>query len=205
VTVESLLIATRSAGKLRELRELFRGVGIAVVDLAEAGIAEAAEEDDLEQAETFEENALAKARYFARRAHRAVVADDSGLEVDALGGRPGVRSKRWSGRPDLSGVALDEANNARLLDALRGMTNRAARYVCVAAFVDGTEELACRGTSSGVVLDRPRGSGGFGYDPYFLSDELGKTFGEAGVEEKERVSHRGRAFRALIAALQARR
>lgn len=203
--VESLLIATRSRGKLRELRELFRVTGITVVDLADAGIAASPEEDDLENADTFEANALAKARYFARRAKCAVVADDSGLEVEALGGQPGVRSKRWSGRADLSGVALDEANNARLLLALRGVTNRRARYVCVAAFADGAVELTCRGASSGVILERPRGRGGFGYDPYFLSDELGKTFAEATVEEKERVSHRGRAFRALIAALQSRR
>ena len=205
MTVEPLLIATRSGGKLRELRALFRGAGIAVVDLIEAGLDASSEEDALENADTFEENALAKARYFARRAKCAVVADDSGLEVEALGGQPGVRSKRWSGRPDLSGLALDEANNSHLLEALRGVRNRRARYVCVAAFIDGTNELTGRGVSSGVVLDRPRGRGGFGYDPYFLSDELGKTFAEASLEEKERVSHRGRAFHALITALQSRR
>jgi len=205
VIVEPLLIATRSAGKLRELRNLFRGAGIAIVDLVEAGIQASAEEDDLENADTFEENALAKARYFAIRARRAVVADDSGLEVEALGGQPGVRSKRWSGRADLTGVALDEANNGRLMEALRSLTNRRARYVCVAAFVDGAAELTGRGESTGVILDRPRGGGGFGYDPYFLSDELGKTFAEATLVEKERVSHRGRAFRALIAALSSRR
>lgn len=205
MTGEPLLIATRSRGKLRELRALFHGAGIAVVDLVEAGLRVWNEEDDLEHADTFEENALAKARYFAVRARRAVVADDSGLEVEALGGQPGVRSKRWSGRADLVGLALDEANNARLLDALSGATNRRARYVCVAAFVDGATELTGRGDASGVILDRPRGRGGFGYDPYFLSDELGKTFAEASVEEKERVSHRGRAFRALIAAVQSRR
>ncbi|MCA1837859.1 MAG: non-canonical purine NTP pyrophosphatase, partial [Actinobacteria bacterium] len=104
-----------------------------------------------------------------------------------------------------SGVALDEANNARLLDALRGLTNRRARFVCVAAFADADAEITCRGTSSGLILDHPRGHGGFGYDPYFLSDELGVTFAEASGAEKERVSHRGRAFRALIAALPARR
>lgn len=205
MSVEPLLIATRSRGKLRELRALFRSAGMAVVDLTEAGIEALAEEDDLENADTFDENALAKARYFANRANCAVVADDSGLEVDALGGQPGVHSKRWSGRADLSGVALDEANNARLMDALRGVANRGARYVCVAAFADGRMELTCRGASSGVILDRPRGQGGFGYDPYFLSDELGKTFAEASVEEKEAVSHRGRAFRGLIAALRQRR
>lgn len=205
MTVEPLLIATRSAGKLRELRELFRGAGIAVVDLAAAGLEASAEEDELENADTFEENALAKARYFARRAKRPVVADDSGLEVEALGGQPGVRSKRWSGRPDLFGIAQDEANNARLVDTLRDEKNRQARYVCVAAFVDGEEELTRRGSSSGVILDCPRGRGGFGYDPYFFSDELRKTFAEASVEEKEQVSHRGRAFRALIAAIESRR
>lgn len=205
MTVEPLLIATRSSGKLRELRALFHGAGIDVVDLVEAGLEVSAEEDVLENADTFEENALAKARYFAARAKRAVVADDSGLEVEALGGQPGVRSKRWSGRGDLAGLALDEANNARLLEALRGVTNRRARYVCVAAFVDGATELTGRGDARGVILDCPRGRSGFGYDPYFLSDELGKTFAEASLEEKEGVSHRGRAFRALIAALQSRR
>lgn len=205
MTVEPLLIATRSSGKLRELRALFGSAGIPVVDLVEAGLEASTEEDDLEDADTFEENALAKARYFARRAGRAVVADDSGLEVEALGGQPGVRSKRWSGRVDRMGVALDEANNAYLVGALRGVTDRRARYVCVAAYVEGNEELTARGTSSGVILERPRGRGGFGYDPYFLSDELDRTFAEASVVEKERVSHRGRAFRALIAALQARR
>lgn len=205
MTVEPLLIATRSGGKLRELRALFRGAGIAVVDLVEAGLEATADEDDLENADTFEGNAFAKARYFASRAGRAVVADDSGLEVEALGGQPGVRSKRWSGRADLAGDALDEANNARLLEALRGIANRRARYVCVAALVDGAVEVMARGVSSGLILDCPRGRGGFGYDPYFLSDELGKTFAEASPEEKERVSHRGRAFRELIAALPSRR
>ncbi|HKN66894.1 MAG TPA: non-canonical purine NTP pyrophosphatase [Gemmatimonadaceae bacterium] len=205
MTVEPLLIATRSSGKLRELRALFGSAGIPVVDLIEAGLEASTEEDDLENADTFEENALAKARYFARRGGRAVVADDSGLEVEALGRQPGVRSKRWSGRADLSGVALDDANNAHLLRALCGVTDRRARYVCVAAYVDRTEELTARGTSSGIILERPCGQGGFGYDPYFLSDELGRTFAEASVAEKERVSHRGRAFRALIAALSSRR
>jgi XTP/dITP diphosphohydrolase len=205
VTVEPLLIATRSAGKLRELRELFRGVGIPVINLDEAGVPPTDAEDELESADTFEENALLKARYFAERAGRSVVADDSGLEVEALGGQPGVRSKRWSGRSDLSGTRLDDANNVRLLGALAGLTSRRARYVCVAAYVNGVREMTFRGTTSGSILEHHRGSGGFGYDPYFLSDELGISFGEAGVEEKERVSHRGRAFRALLASLTERR
>ena len=205
MNVEPLLIATRSAGKLRELRELFGRSDIAIVDLTEAGIAPSEAEETLETADTFEENALAKARYFARVARRAVVADDSGLEVDALGGRPGVRSKRWSGRTDLTGAALDAANNARLVEELRDLTSRAARYVCVAALVDGEVEQTFRGTTSGVILDEPRGGEGFGYDPYFFSDELQRTFGEASLVEKERVSHRGRAFRALVGALAPRR
>jgi len=205
VSVEPLLIATRSAGKLRELRDLFGRADIAIVDLTEAGIAPSEAEESLESADTFEENALAKARYFARIARRAVVADDSGLEVAALGGRPGVRSKRWSGRADLTGAALDAANNARLVDELRGLTSRAARYVCVAALVDGEVERTFRGTTSGVILDAPRGGEGFGYDPYFFSDELQMTFGEASLAEKEGVSHRGRAFRALVGALAPRR
>jgi XTP/dITP diphosphohydrolase len=205
VRVEPLLIATRSAGKLRELRELFARAGLDVVDLNEAGVAPSAVEDDLEVADTFEDNALAKARYFAGLTRRAVIADDSGLEVAALGGRPGVRSKRWSGRTELAGLPLDAANNARLIDELRGLTNRDARYVCVAALVDHGAERTFRGTAEGIILEEPRGTEGFGYDPYFFSSELEKTFGEASLVEKEGVSHRGRAFRALIEALRERR
>ncbi|HEY7237072.1 MAG TPA: non-canonical purine NTP pyrophosphatase [Gemmatimonadaceae bacterium] len=205
MSVEPLLMATRSAGKLGELRELFDRAGIHVIDLVEAGVAPSDAEDDLEIAESFEDNALAKARHFARLTGRPVAADDSGLEVISLGGRPGVRSKRWSGRDDLVGLQLDAANNAHLIEEMRGLTNRRARYVCVAALVVGDSEQTFRGTTSGVILQEPRGAGGFGYDPYFLSDELGKTFGEASLVEKERVSHRGRAFRLLIDAIAQRR
>jgi XTP/dITP diphosphohydrolase len=196
-----LVLATRSAGKLRELRELFGRARIPVVDLEDAGVHPSPEEDELEIFDTFEENAFAKARYFAHRVDAPVVADDSGLEVVALGGLPGVRSKRWSGRTDLRGDALDRANNERLLEELHGAADRRARYVCVAALVDGKTERCFRGLTAGSILHEARGSGGFGYDPYFLSDELGKSFGEATLEEKERVSHRGRAFGALIAAI----
>jgi XTP/dITP diphosphohydrolase len=187
------------------LRALFGDAGIAIVDLDEAGVTASAVEEQVESGDTFEENALAKARYFASVARRPAAADDSGLEVLSLGGRPGVRSKRWSGRTDLSGLALDRANNAHLLDALQGFDDRRARYVCVAAFVGGDRELTFRGEVEGIILRDPRGAGGFGYDPYFLSDELGMTFAEASIQEKERVSHRGRAFRALIAGLRQRR
>lgn len=200
-TASEILLATRSAGKLRELRPLFAAQGISVLDLTDAGIDESAAEDALESYDTFEGNALAKARYFHQRSGRPTVADDSGLVVDALGGMPGVRSKRWSGRDDLAGVALDEANNRLLLERLRGVVDRRAHYVCVAAYVDDRRELSCRGEVRGRILEQRTGDNGFGYDPYFFAGELGRTFGDATREEKEQVSHRARAFRALLAAL----
>jgi XTP/dITP diphosphohydrolase len=196
-----VLLATRSAGKLRELRPLFADAGLTVIDLAAAGIEETAEEDALEVFDAFEANALAKARHFHGLTGLPAIADDSGLEVAVLGGRPGVRSKRWSERPDLSGQALDDANNAKLLAELEGVSDRGARYVCAAALVDGGVEIVRRGETSGVIRSVPSGGNGFGYDPYFFSTELGKTFGEASREEKEEVSHRGRAVRALLAAV----
>jgi XTP/dITP diphosphohydrolase len=205
VTDASLLLATRSEGKLRELRQQFAGSGLEVTDLVALGVAPEPIEDELEVADTFEENALAKARYFFDLLGRPVVADDSGLEVAALGGRPGVRSKRWSGRTELAGQALDDANNIRLLAELAGRHDRRAQYVCCAAYVERPSEIIRRGEVRGEITLVPRGAGGFGYDPYFFSPELGKTFGEATPIEKESVSHRGRAFRELIAAILERR
>lgn len=180
---------------------MFAGAGFEIVDLAAAGIAETAEEDGLETADTFEENALLKARHFHRVSGMPTVADDSGIEVSALRGAPGVRSKRWSERPDLDGQALDDANNALLLSRLEGAPDRSARYVCAAAFC-GDQEIVVRGETAGRITREPRGSGGFGYDPYFESLDLGRTFGEVSVEEKARVSHRARAFGKLLARLQ---
>ena len=197
------LLATRSAGKLRELEPLFSGAGIEVITLERAGIPESPHEAGIEIYSTFEENAFAKARYFREVSGLPTLADDSGLEVHALGGDPGVRSKRWSGREDLTGIALDEANNAHLVHALVGVPNRRARYVCVAALTTSAGELARRGEVEGEILEEPRGGGGFGYDPFFFATELGKTFGEASLAEKERVSHRGRAFHALVRAMRA--
>lgn len=196
------LLATRSAGKLRELEPLIANAGIEVVTLERAGIPEVPDESAIEAFSTFEENALAKARYFLRVSGLPTLADDSGLEVDALDGNPGVRSKRWSGRHDLTGLALDEANNGELLRALHGATRRRARYVCVAALATAAGELTRRGEVEGEILEHPRGSGGFGYDPLFFATELAKTFGEASLIEKERVSHRGRAFRELLRAMR---
>lgn len=199
MTATALLIATRSEGKLREIRPMFAAAGLTLVSLDELEIEESDEEADLEPYPTFEENALSKARYFYEVSGGIpTVADDSGLVVDALGGKPGVLSKRWSGRTDLRGRELDAANNDALAASLREAEDTRARYVCVAAFVAVGREVVARGETAGAIVRRPRGSGGFGYDPYFLSDDLGKTFGEATASEKERVSHRGRAFRALL-------
>jgi XTP/dITP diphosphohydrolase len=191
---------------LRELRALFVTHGIDAIDLREAGVEEdVIAEEAIEAFETFEENALAKARYFASRLPgRVVVADDSGLAVDALDGAPGVRSKRWSGRSDLKGKALDASNNALLLSRLSGVHDRTARFVCAAAWCDGTDELVMRGEVLGRIVEVPQGEHGFGYDPHVFIDDLGRTMAEATVAEKEIVSHRGRAFTRLLVALRER-
>lgn len=200
--MRELLIATRSAGKVRELVPMMREFGFHALSLQDAGIPLDPREEDLEVFETFEDNALAKARWFAKRSgNRPVVADDSGLEVDALGGRPGVRSKRWSGRPELEGQALDDANNAFLLaelDAVGAQPPWTGRYVCAAAWVSGDTEIVVRGESGGSIIRHARGTGGFGYDPHFVSAEYGRTFAETTRDEKALVSHRGRAFRELL-------
>ena len=131
---------------------MFAAAGLEVIDLDGAGIAEGAAEETLEEFDTFEENALAKAKYFRAMSGLATIADDSGLEVQALGGAPGVRTKRWSGRADLDGRALDVANNEYLLNKLGTQTDRRARYVCVAAFVDGGGHRTFRGETEGEIL-----------------------------------------------------
>ena len=198
------LLATRSLGKLYELRPMFSAAGLDIIDLDAAGITESSDEDGLEEFETFEENALSKASYFRAKSGLVTIADDSGLEVQALGDAPGVRTKRCSGRTDLEGRALDVANNEFLLRKLGSATDRRARYVCVAALVDASGPRTFRGVTEGEILDAPRGEGGFGYDPLFLSSDLGITFAEADRAVKERTSHRGRAFSQLIAWLTQR-
>ncbi|MFL5620297.1 MAG: non-canonical purine NTP pyrophosphatase [Gemmatimonadaceae bacterium] len=199
------MLATRSAGKLRELRPIFAAVGVGVLDLAEAGVDETPAEDAIESFDTFEENALAKARYFFERCGGLdVVADDSGLAVDALGGEPGVRSKRWSERADLSGPLLDAANNERLMATMRGLKDRRARFVCAAAWRGSHGEAVGRGEVRGRIMEQASGTHGFGYDPYFFADELGMTLADATTEQKRGVSHRGRAFDALLETLRAR-
>ncbi|HLV24737.1 MAG TPA: non-canonical purine NTP pyrophosphatase [Gemmatimonadales bacterium] len=197
-----LLVATRNAGKLRELEPMLRAAGFEPVGLHEAGILEDAAEDGLEVAETFAGNALLKARWFHERSGLPTLADDSGLAVRALGGEPGVRSKRFSGRADLRGRELDAANNDMLLERLGGEQDRRAAFVCAAAVVWGGVELVGEGRVEGVIVEARDGGHGFGYDPHFQSDELGVTFAEAERTEKERVSHRGRAVRALLAQMR---
>lgn len=195
-----IVLATRSAGKIRELIPMVRDAGLRPLTLDEVQIHVSPDEDAIEVFDTFEENARAKARWFSERADgRLVLADDSGLSVDALGGVPGVRSKRWSAEPGLAGQALDDANNRKLLHELSGYANRGARYVCVVVIAGADGEWTARGECVGSILLEGRGVNGFGYDPLFLSEELGVSFGEASIAAKEHISHRGRAVRAVLA------
>ncbi len=202
-----LLVATRSPGKQREVRRLLAGAPFDVVFPDDAGVSESLAEAPLELHDSFQANARAKAEYFARLTGLPTVADDSGLEVFSLGGEPGIRSKRWA-QATGSAEAVDAANNAMLLRRLSGAVDarRRARYRCVlvllrkSAGIPETFDASCPG-SIGV---EPVGTNGFGYDPYFVSDDLGQTFGAATDDEKDRVSHRGLAWRALLAALAVR-
>jgi XTP/dITP diphosphohydrolase len=202
-----LVVATRSQHKLREIRELLGDLpGYRLIDLEQAGIPEAADEEGIEIFETFAENALAKARYFAEKANAPVLADDSGLCVTALDGAPGVRSKRFSGRQDLRGDALDQANNEHLLLLLANVPEgeRTARYVCAAALVsaEGAEEVFL-GACDGTILREPAGEGGFGYDPLFYLPDDGATFGQLPPARKNQLSHRARAMEQVAARLRA--
>lgn len=204
----AVLIATRSAGKAREIRALFAGSQFRPLFPADLGLEPTADEAGLESGARYVDHAVAKACHFARRGDLPAAADDSGLEVDALGGAPGVHSARWAGGR-AAGAAegmVEAANNAHLLTQLRAVPaeQRTARYRCVAAFVahpDATA-LVVEATCEGRILPAERGTGGFGYDPLFWSTDLEMSFGEAPAEAKHRVSHRGRAFRALIEVLE---
>ncbi len=193
-----VVVATRNRGKLRELVPLLSeaGLGLELVTIDDlAPQAELREDGD-----TFDANAFAKARQAAAATGLPALADDSGLEVDALGGAPGVYSARYAGPG-----ADDARNNAKLLAALRASpAPRTARYRCVAAYVDPARglEMARAGSCEGEILADPRGDGGFGYDPLFLVPALGRTMAELPLEQKNRLSHRAAAFRALADALR---
>jgi XTP/dITP diphosphohydrolase len=201
-----LLIATGSAHKLAELRSLLELPSVELVGLAGVGLAD----DASEEGETFEANAVAKALHYAGLSGLPTLADDSGLEVDALGGLPGVRTRRYAG-PE----ATDERNNEKLVRELMGVeqARRTARYQCVLALAEpgpgGSAQLVelTRGTFEGRIALAPRGSGGFGYDPIFeLASEPagGRTVGQLSATEKNAISHRAKAARAMHTLLAAR-
>ncbi len=192
-----LLLATRSAGKLREIRRILSDTSIDVVSLADIGAEESEEEERLEESASFTQNALSKARYFHRLSGIPTLADDSGLVVDALDGGPGVRSKRFAPPEWQSEHGVDRANILYLLKALDSVPDaeRSAHFHCSMALVmEGVEEVF-DGRVDGVILREPRGSGGFGYDPLFLLPQRGVTAAELSPDEKNLVSHRGRAAR----------
>lgn len=193
--VDSLVLATTNRGKLRDFRLLFEGSGIAIELPGDHGVALDVEETG----QTFTDNALLKARAFAAALPgRAVLADDSGLVVEALGGEPGVRSARYAGEP-----SDDQANNRLVLERMRGAQDRRAAFVVVLAMVlpDGSEILA-EGRCEGTIAFEERGANGFGYDAVFFREDLGCTFGEATPAEKNARSHRAAAVKALIAKLR---
>lgn len=187
----TVFCGTSNLGKLREFRRAaphFEIVPLAVPPPEEHG-------------ETFEETAREKALYYGSKTRGWVFADDSGLEVDALGGAPGVYSARFAGPG-----ATDAQNNALLLEKLRGVDDRTARFVCTIALVhDGELVKTFRGVVEGRIVDEPRGPNGFGYDPLFYYEPFGCTFGEAALEDKMRVSHRGQALRAMFSFLDSGR
>lgn len=190
-----ILIATGNAGKAKEFREMLGSDGIAWRDLSTFRELIPVEETG----KTFQENAQLKAAGYATQARMWALADDSGLEVDALGGNPGVYSARWAEKNQTG--SGDAANNATLLDQLRAVPDdkRTARFVCVLALSDETGRivLTARDSMEGRILHAPRGSNGFGYDPLFLVENLGKTTAELDPDEKHRISHRGKALRKL--------
>ena len=201
-----LLLATRSAHKVQEIRTILSGIPrLTVLDLDDIGLEWRDEEEALEPFDTFEENARSKAEYFHARTGLPTVADDSGLEVDALGGAPGVRSKRFAPVEGLTGHKLDQANNNYLVERLGALEleKRTGQYVCVAALLGFTSQMiVTRGEAKGLILAEPRGDGGFGYDPYFFEPDLDMTFAELHPDQKNELSHRGKAFRALAIILE---
>jgi XTP/dITP diphosphohydrolase len=191
-----LVLASANTGKLAEFRRLLAPLGIELIAQSDLGIAEADEPHA-----TFVENALAKARHASRLARLPALADDSGICVAALAGEPGVHSARYAGEPK-----SDRRNNEKLVTRLAGRIDRRAHYYCVLALMrhaEDPEPMLAEGRWDGSIVDEPRGSGGFGYDPHFLDPETGLTGAELPLAQKNERSHRGKAMRALIARLEA--
>ncbi len=203
--LDRIVLASGNAGKLAEFSELLAPMGIGVQAQAAFGVVEAEEPHC-----TFIENALSKARRASRLTGLPAIADDSGLCVDALGGRPGVLSARWAsaggdGSAQADRVERDRANNARLVQELAGCSERSAYFYCVLVLLraaDDPQPIFADASWAGEVIDAPRGSGGFGYDPHLLIPSLGCTVAELDAQTKNRLSHRGRATRALIERLR---
>ncbi len=184
-----MVLATRNAGKTREILEFLRDFPVEIKNLDDFGPIPSVEEDGT----TFDENAYKKASFTAKVLGLPALADDSGLEVEALGGAPGVHSARYAG-PD----STDAENNARLLREMEGMTNRAAAFVCVISIaVPSGVALTYEARCEGLIAEAPGGNKGFGYDPLFYYPPLNRTFAELSAEEKNRVSHRGKALAEL--------
>jgi XTP/dITP diphosphohydrolase len=202
-----LVLASGNPGKLREFRQMLDPLGIEIVPQTERGIPEAEEPHP-----TFVENALAKARHASRLAGMPAFADDSGICVDVLGGEPGVHSAHFAGSAQAGArIGRDEQdarNNRKLISLLQGKTDRAAHYFCVIVLVrraEDPEPLIAEGRWHGEIVDVPRGANGFGYDPYFHVPEFSRTAAELAPEQKNAVSHRGKALAALVARLNAMR
>ena len=191
---KEIVLASGNPGKLREFRQMLEPAGYHVVPQSDYQVSEADEPYF-----TFVENALAKARHVARQTGKPALADDSGLCVNVLGGRPGVLSARYAGEPK-----SDERNNALLIQELSGIADRTANYYCVLVYVrsaDDPQPVIADGRWFGKIVDQPKGTNGFGYDPYFWLPEFGKTAAELTPEEKNSHSHRGLALRALLEKL----
>ncbi len=189
-----IVLASGNKGKLREFRQMLEPMGYEIHPQSEFNVTEAEEPFG-----TFVENALAKARHVSRQTGLPAMADDSGICVAALGGQPGVHSARYAGDPK-----SDDRNNQKLIADLAGVENRAANYYCVLVYVrsaDDPQPIIADGRWSGIVIDEPKGENGFGYDPYFLVPEFGKTAAELSPEEKNACSHRGKALQALMEKL----
>ena len=193
--MKKLVLASSNPGKLREFEALLAPLGMEVVPQASLGIADAEEPHG-----TFVENALAKARHASGRSRLPALADDSGICVAALGGEPGVHSARFAGEPK-----SDARNNEKLAQLLAGKDDRRAHYYCVVVLLrhaEDPEPLIAEGTWAGEIVAEPRGANGFGYDPHFFLRDFGKTAAELEPEQKNLVSHRGKALRRLLAKLR---
>lgn len=193
--VTRLVLASANPGKLREFRRLLSPLGIELIAQAELDVAEVDEPHA-----TFVENALAKARHACGLTGLPALADDSGICVEALGGGPGVQSARYAGEP-----RSDARNNAKLVANLAGIADRRAHYCCVLVLLrrsDDPEPVVAEGRWHGTIVDAPRGSGGFGYDPHFLDAKTGLTGAELPLDAKNELSHRGQALRALVERLR---